>query len=412
MKKYIISLLLLFTFCQSAFCQSSIDIVKSANKEYDLGHKENAKKLYLKAAAMNNADAHFYLAYKYYLNYDERVYHFSEAAKMGHQEALKYILEELFFRADDLNKSNPELAYEIYKIAIKKNPKITDEYINEYIETIKKCLEAGPFDKKAFMTKYKIKENEVYCGYAVWELASKLSKRKGKEKISPKLLLQLIARGGSVPAELIAAVDFAYDNWKKNKVEVFELCDFVTSSYGMSYCSGKYLKIANKEYKKRIIKLKSTLNNDASEILQQTFDIASKFFESKASNEELNGGSWYIFWTRESIMSQKYDYLDLIEKVNTTFNKDSIVATANSDKKLNLIYKKVIKRLKKSAIKDSFAEVNVDGMRSVQKLWIKYRDSTALLFSKINPSISEQEWSNWLTTVRIKQLREVLELPE
>jgi hypothetical protein len=252
MKKYIISLLLLFTFCQSAFCQSSNEIVKSANKEYDLGHKENAKKLYLKAAAMNNADAHFYLAYKYYLNYDERVYHFSEAAKMGHQEALKYILDELFFRADDLNKSNPELAYEIYNIAIKKNPKITDEYIKDNIKTIKKCLEAGPFDKKAFITKYKIKEEEIKYGYAVWELASKLSKRKGKGKISPKLLLQLVARGGCVPAELKFAVDFAYDNWKKNKVEVFELCDFVTSSIGKTYCSEKDIKASNIENKKRI----------------------------------------------------------------------------------------------------------------------------------------------------------------
>jgi hypothetical protein len=74
------------------------------------------------------------------------------------------------------------------------------------------------------------------------------------------------------------------------------------------------------------------LNNDASEILQSTFDIASKFFECKAWNEELLGGSWYLYWTRESIISQKNDYLDLIEKVNTTFNKDSIVSIANSDK--------------------------------------------------------------------------------
>jgi uncharacterized protein YecT (DUF1311 family) len=138
------------------------------------------------------------------------------------------------------------------------------------------------------------------------------------------------------------------------------------------------------------------LNNDASEILQSTFDIASKFFECKAWNEELLGGSWYLYWTRESIISQKNDYLDLIEKVNTTFNKDSIVSIANYDKK--------------SEIKETRTEVNVNGVRSVQRLWLKYRDSSALLFSKINPSISEQEWSNWLTAIRIQQLKEVPEL--
>jgi uncharacterized protein YecT (DUF1311 family) len=77
---------------------------------------------------------------------------------------------------------------------------------------------------------------------------------------------------------------------------------------------------------------------------------------------------------------------------------------------LILINKKVIKRLKKSAIKENRTEVNVNGVRSVQRLWLKYRDSSALLFSKINPSISEQEWSNWLTAIRIQQLKEVPEL--
>jgi TPR repeat protein len=107
--------LLLYPIAGLTFCQTSQDYVTMADKAFDAGKKEDAKKLYLKAAAMNNGDAHFAIAYKFVVTDDESVFHFSEAARLGNAEALGYALDELFFRAGSLTKASPEKAYALYQ---------------------------------------------------------------------------------------------------------------------------------------------------------------------------------------------------------------------------------------------------------------------------------------------------------
>lgn len=68
-----------------------------ADKAFDTGEKDKAKELYLKAAAMNNADAYFAIAYKFVVSKEESIFHFSEAAKMGHAKALEEVFDALFF---------------------------------------------------------------------------------------------------------------------------------------------------------------------------------------------------------------------------------------------------------------------------------------------------------------------------
>ena len=104
--------------------------------------------------------------------------------------------------------------------------------------------------------------------------------------------------------------------------------------------------------------------------------------------------------------------MDLIEKINSSYERDSITTIGDSDKILNQIYQKVLDKLKNSPITDFNAEVNVSGLRSVQRLWIKYRDSSVLLFSQIDPLVSKQQWNNWLTALRVNELRDILALTE
>ncbi|MCW2118637.1 lysozyme inhibitor LprI family protein [Flavobacterium sp. 7A] len=380
-----------------------------ADSAYTAGNKDKAKELYTTAASMNNPDAHYALAYKYVLTDEERIFHYSEAAKMGHQESVGAMFEALLFRANSLTLANPEQALEIYNQAKAQNPSLTIFNEKEYLATVKKCVEAGPFDAKKFIEQYNIKENELNGPYSIWELAEEASRGGRFGKPNTKLVLQLISRGSFVPAELEFAVDSIYKNWKANKPFVFNICDYVSSGSGLSYCSAKAEKQANKEYSIRIEKLTARLQHNAGNLLLPTFTVAEKFIEEKAWKEELNGGTGYAAWTRASIMKQKNDYLNLVEKINKGIKPDTLANCNEADRKLNKTYQRIVSQLKKKPINDFNASVDYEGLRSVQRLWIGYRDASAVLFHQLAPSISEIVWKNWLTEIRTKELNQILE---
>jgi uncharacterized protein YecT (DUF1311 family) len=391
------------------FCQSSQDYVAMADKAFKAGKKEDAKNLYLKAAAMNNGDAHFAIAYKFIVTDDESVYHFSVAAKLGNAEALGYALDELFFRAGSLTRASPEKAYALYQQAKKNNPsmKIYDE--EEMISTIKKALEPGPFDATHFIKKYKITDEELADEYGVWELAQQASRGGRFGPPNPELVLQLVSRGGVVPAELIGAIGDTYQNWKNNKIDEFNICDYVTSGMGQAYCSAIDIKEADARFLIEIKDVSSKLKNNGGVLLPNAFRLASKFIEEKAWKEEGSDGSGYIAWANESIIKQKTDYLELVKKINNNVGLDSIVAVENADKELNNTYRKVLDSLTKKPMEDFKLPITAENVRSVQRRWILYRDSSAKLFAQIAPSVNENTWRRWLTEIRTKQLEEILE---
>lgn len=390
----------------TSIVQPGDSLVRMANALYESGDEEKARKLYQEAAAMDNADGHFNLAYRFALDREKSVFHFSAAARKGHAEALDQCLDLLFFRAVNLSFADPQRAMDIIETAKKHNPNLEIFEEDIKVQTIRKCLEAGPFDKDRFLSQYKIKESDLEQPYDVWELAEEASRGGRFGNPNPTLVLQLVSRGGIVPAELESAVDSAYQNWKANKEFEFNICDFITSGFGMGYCAYRKQELEDIENKARVVKLSKQLKNTAGGKLQEAYNIASMYFEDKAWNEELNGGSGYAAWTVYSIMSQKNNYLNLIEKIRSS-NLDSIQALGDSSIVLNQLYQSIVDTLEKGPITDLNAEVNLEGFRSVQKHWVKYRDSSAYLFSLIAPAVKKQQWINWFTVVRIKELREL-----
>ena len=350
-------------------------------------------------------------------NFDQGVKAYNEgeyekASKMGHPEAVAEMFDALLFRANSLTLANPEKAYEIYKLAKTHNPFLSLYEEEGQVSTIKKCIEAGHFDGKRFVEKYGIKEIELNDSYSIWELASEASRGGRFGKPNTQLVLQLVCRGSSVPAELEIAVDTTYINWKSNKNFEFNVCDYVQSGLGQSYCSAKSEKEANRENLVRIKEIVSKLNKNAGAMLIHSFTVAGNFIENKAWKEELNGGSGYAAWTTYSIMKQKGEYLDLIEKINKGIKSDTLLISKDSDKILNETYQKIISILKKNPIEVFNAKVDDKGVRAVQSTWIVYRNTSAKLFHEIDPSISESIWRNWLIEKRIKELNEIFQLGE
>ena len=388
--------------------QSPEQLVAEAEKAYEAQDEEKARELYQKAADMGNAEAHFNLAYGFSMSHGERTYHFTEAAKQGHEEGLRHALEYMFFRAGDLTTADPEKALALYSSIKEKYPSITIFNEEVYVATLQKAMEPGPFDAKAFIQRYAIKEDEINTHYGVWELAEEASRGGRFGKPDPKLVLQLISRGGYVPAELEEAIDSAYVNWKGNTIFEFNICNFITSSVGLTYCSIREEEKANKEFEQRINQMATRLKNNTGPELRNAFDIASQFIEEKAAQEEMHGGSGHAMWQARSVVAQKSEYLDLIEKINSRFDRDTIIHIADSSAIMNTTYRKVLTILEKEPLYDFNTELTAKGVASTQKFWVKHRQTSAIFFSRLNPSVSPQQWQNWLTARRMNDFRDIL----
>lgn len=379
------------------------DLLEQARQAREAGEDNKAKELYLKAAETGSAEAHFEVAYCCTLTPEEQIYHFSEAAKQGHEKALGYALDDLFFRADSLEHANPQRAFEIYQQAKKANPNI--DVFGE--EVLQMSVEPGPFDWQAFCTKYDVPPHSD-DPYHVWKIAEEASRGGRFGNPDPKLILQLVSRGGVVPAELESAVKKAYKNWKKGTVKEFNIRNHVTSGLGAAFCSAREANQAKKEQDKRLSIIRQKLNDK----LDKAYMSAVNFIESKAANEECNsGGTLSTAFRITSETEQKDEYISMIEKVCSGYKPSLKNSFADADRKLNETYKKLISNLKKRSetIKEDYdtGMPTVAGVRDDQRWWIEYRDATIELFRTINPDVPADIWKSWLTEIRELQLRKI-----
>jgi len=224
-------------------------ILSEAKAAWEVHDDKKAIALFKKAAKYGLAEANFALGYNENLPKEERLYHLSEAAKQGHEWSLKYALDYLIFRAADLRQANPQRALDLYHEAIKENPNINLR--TSTIETIEKCVEAGPFDGESFLEQFNLTaEYADRKSYYVWELAESAANSDRFGKPNTKLVLQIICHGGFVPAETELAVADAYDRWKNNKEPHFDICENVTSTIGGYICSWRRDKIIEKKHAK------------------------------------------------------------------------------------------------------------------------------------------------------------------
>ncbi|AXX92282.1 hypothetical protein CPU12_09060 [Malaciobacter molluscorum LMG 25693] len=392
------------TFC---FAKNEISLLSKANKLYEAGKKIQAKKIYEDIAKQGEAQAHFALAYKYVLTKKQTIYHFTQAAIKGHEKALAYALDYLLFRANSLELADPKKALEIYKEAKKNNPnlKLYDE--KDKLKTLKLAAKSNNFDAKAFIKKYKIKDTNS-SPYYIWELAQEASKNGRFGKANPKLVFDLVVRGGNVPAEYEAAVKDTYNNWQ-NGIAKFDLCKFITSGMGMGYCSYRTEKKRKLKRENEIKQLKNELSKTNQILLDDALKYANKFIEKKTILEEGHGGSGRASFVIESESEQKSKYFKLIKKVKKGFTIKLKYSLKYYDKELNTIYKKVLTKLKKSPIDYTMSyPITYNNIKTVQRIWIKYRDANIKLFLALSPSSKKEEWNAYLTKERINQLKQIL----
>jgi len=416
MRTAILCFLIFLTVATGAFAQGTEELLAQANKYFISNKGDAAKELYLKAAAMGSGEAHYMLALRYPLSRKEKVYHYSAAARTGHQEALRIAVATLLFEANSLTDTDPEGALSLYYEARKANPKVSlwgeDE---RAVRVMKMCIEPKGFNAQEFIRKYNLDEKDEkeakwgnYREYHIWELAEEASRGGRFGKPDPELVLNLVIRGGNVPLEFMSAVEETYQNWKKGTAKTFDICKHITSGYGAGYCAIREIDDNEEKEDAKFTKLRARLPKNSRRLLDKAYGSAIAFFEEKAGCEEGHGGTARIASVLSSQTEQKDQFLVLVEKVlKKKFKPSPADSLEVSDQKLNKAYQEVMGALKKDDTPPGVPAP--EEVKTVQRLWIAYRDSSVRLFVSINPSVDGKTWKSWLTDTRREELESVLE---
>src|SRR5699024_9036114 len=152
-------------------------------------------------------------------------------------EALEKVLDELLIRANGLTEVEPQRALDLYCKAKKANPNLNLFNEQQTAKTLKQSALTADFNAQHFIDKYDVTKSEADSPWKLAEEASCPGGRFGKP--DPKVVLALVVRGGFAPAARMAAVDSVYQHYQNGIVKPFNICDYVTSGYGMSFCASR-----------------------------------------------------------------------------------------------------------------------------------------------------------------------------
>ena len=395
-----------FGFGQSEFAYD----LKKANDLYDSKKREEARQWYEIAAEKGSADANFYLAYRY-VNSDEKTKkYFAKAALLGHPKALDYALDYMFFRASDLLDVNPIEALELYRRVKSSYPGMTIYNEESTVKTLEIAASIPWFDAEEFIEKYNLKADEDYgYGYYIWELAAAASRGERFENPSSELVMQLIVRGGFVPAEVEGAIQDYYSRMIRTEGLVeFSVCDYVTSGIGMGYCARKYEAEEQKRILVQIEEMKDSFGLKNS-LLDTAYISAMRFLDSKVWNEEGHDGSGYMAWAQGSLSEQRKSYLEFLSDINSGTIPVISGSLKDNDSLLNINYKELFQGLEKDPINGGRFTIDADGFRETQRLWLKYRDTNTELLTVVSNQKDKDFWNNYFIKQRLEQFEQLKE---
>ena len=390
---------------------SALRVYQNAEAERQSGNLTAARSLYEQAANMGNADAHFALTYYFIVEPAYAKSHLKTAALLGHQQALNRLIEYMFSRAgnnDDVTPANPVELLNTINEARRRFPNLKVD--PDMYRAINRAAEAGDLDLQTFFNRYNISISDMKGDmYFLWVLAEDASKTGG---IIPgpdmKLTLQLIARGGNVPAEIESAVEFAYNCWKSGINKDFDIADHVTSGMGMNYITARKKESINSVLSDQLGYIVNRTPNNARQSLINAYKAAEAFFESKVWNEEGHDGSGYYTWAQESLNQQKRQYLETIDGL--VQRKINIPSKTDNESILNTTYRQLIDFVKKNNISGMHFSITEEGIRSTQRLWLPYRDRLIEFLQLVRPDISKDSIRIWLNEKRIEDFKAVMEM--
>ena len=240
-------------------------------------------------------------------------------------------------------------------------------------------------------------------------MAAAASRGERFENPSSELVMQLIVRGGFVPAEVEGAIQDYYSRMIRTEGLVeFSVCDYVTSGIGMGYCARKYEAEEQKRILVQIEEMKDSFGLKNS-LLDTAYISAMRFIDSKVWNEEGHDGSGYMAWAQGSLSKQRKSYLEFLSDINSGTIPVVSGSLKDNDSLLNINYKELFRGLEKDPINGGRFTIDADGFRETQRLWLKYRDTNTELLTVVSIQKDKDFWNNYFIKQRLEQFEQLKE---
>jgi uncharacterized protein YecT (DUF1311 family) len=184
----------------------------------------------------------------------------------------------------------------------------------------------------------------------------------------------------------------------------FSFCDDITSGFAQGLCVGHDAGLADAERQRQFATLTDSWSEGEKRAFAALQQAESGFVKARAGNEvDLRGTARRAFVVDEE-QTQQQNFLAMLQSLAAgtapTFTSEQFAA---ADARLNAVYQKV----QQAPAKD-WGTVTKDGIRTVQRAWLIYRDAW-VAFAKIKyPSISTDSIRTWLTQKRSAELEAFL----
>lgn len=281
--------------------------------------------------------------------------------------------------------------------------------------TRKRCAEAGALnpeqltEEDRFAYDQALKKQSQGHIYTIWPVAEQVSKNPNyPDPVKSHLVFQLICLGGFAPAEQISAVEDFYPLWIKKQSQVFDTCSYITSGAGMGFCSHRRALKQEEEQQQSLEALKTRLPAPLQKELSRTWQLANDYFEVKAEEEEMHGGTARTAWILESIQDQRDEFLKRLLATEQGDLPALLPASEKPEQTMQRLYEKALKRLHKP-VRDINMEINAAGVQKVQEQWRLFQKQAAKTLAQMNNDRDYEQWLAILAHERAQELARIFE---
>lgn len=216
--------------------------------------------------------------------------------------------------------------------------------------------------------------------------------------------IALACRTGWAPAEFNGRV-LHLDEMRRSGDSDFHWCDDITSGYMGGWCSDL---VARMDQAKRAVKFAAYRNiwsqGEPASKLQALLDAAEAVVALREAEVDKTGT------LRGALILEAEELIRdlLVQDLDAVANLDPKLALAAADTQADAELNRVYKRVLAYEFGTIGGEPTPEGIRKVQRAWLKYRDAWLAFVKVARPEISPQAMANLQTRHRIGQLKDVI----
>ena len=345
------------------------------------------------------------------------------SAKQGNEYALQTVLMTLG-GVRSATAIDPGFALEVYAAAKRRNPNLLGIYeeppsesspsLSRELALIKLAAECPPLDFDAFLQTHGISLSSLDASpYALWELAEQAALGRRFGKPNAEMAFQLVLRCGGSFEERAIAIERSHSAWKSPGKLRFNVAACLQPTKYQEYLkhrgNSSTPALALGDLRKEI------RDPSAQALLDKAYEAQANFISETA--RIFCGDEGFHTWELNSTAYQRrsmQQYVETVRTVLTGFKPKRRTSSESADARLNAKYKLAMEGLAdleaipemdaESGAKNRFFYRNVDSLKKVQRMWLPMRDKSAQLFNALSPTVSLEDWKEWLTEIRTREL--------